>query len=108
MREGGKQMPGARTLAANRSKITGPALANRATLAALVFAAVVHHLAVFAADAAGGQPGAAACSVLADARLEEPVRRIVEEYYDLSVFPYPDDWADPELFEFVTDDTIVE
>jgi penicillin-binding protein 2 len=28
-------------------------------------------------------------------------RRIIEKWYDLPVFHYPDDWFDPELFEFV-------
>jgi penicillin-binding protein 2 len=31
-------------------------------------------------------------------------RRIVEKYYGLSVLPYPDDWGDPELFDFVSDE----
>lgn len=31
-------------------------------------------------------------------------RRIIERWYNLSVLPYPDDWADPELFDFVTDE----
>lgn len=30
-------------------------------------------------------------------------RRIVERWYGLSVLPYPEDWADPEKFEFVSD-----
>lgn len=28
-------------------------------------------------------------------------RRIVEEWYGLRVLPYPNDWADPDLFDFV-------
>ena len=35
-------------------------------------------------------------------------RRIVERYYDLPVLPYPRDWSDPELFDFVTEDTVGE
>jgi penicillin-binding protein 2 len=31
-------------------------------------------------------------------------RRIIEEYYGLYVLPYPEDWADPDLFEFVQHD----
>jgi penicillin-binding protein 2 len=31
-------------------------------------------------------------------------RRIIEEYYGLRVLPYPEDWADPDLFEFVQPD----
>jgi penicillin-binding protein 2 len=31
-------------------------------------------------------------------------RRIIEEYYDLSVLPYPNDWSDPELFDFVSEE----
>lgn len=35
-------------------------------------------------------------------------RRIVERWYDLSVFRWPLDWGDPEIFEFVTEDGIGE
>lgn len=30
-------------------------------------------------------------------------RRIIERWYGLPVFPYPEDWQDPELYEFVKD-----
>ncbi len=35
-------------------------------------------------------------------------RRIVEEYYGLRVFHYPNDWANPDLFNFVTDSEAVQ
>jgi penicillin-binding protein 2 len=35
-------------------------------------------------------------------------RRIVERWYGLSVLPYPGDWSDPELFDFVTDEVLGE
>jgi hypothetical protein len=31
-------------------------------------------------------------------------RRIVEKYYDLPVLNYPNDWMNPEFFDFVTDE----
>jgi len=33
-------------------------------------------------------------------------RRIVERYYGLNVLPYPRDWGDPELFDFVDPDVV--
>ncbi|GAB4469109.1 MAG: penicillin-binding protein 2 [Anaerolineae bacterium] len=33
-------------------------------------------------------------------------RRIVERWYGLPVLPYPRDWGDPELFDFVTDEAV--